>query len=417
MPKLKVRRAKLIDQVVAGIKPGERIYDTQVGGFFVERGPSEKSRPSFRVLADMPSRSRTLSTPTTLFRTVGRAGTGPNEYSAKAARTKAQKLIAYIKSGTDPRAPKRGPLGPTLAQAWQSYRDNALSVSYGKRKGPARPNTVEFYRTCFERLKDWHDKPVSLIAGDKAAVKKMHSDLSKTSGERAAEASLYFASVVTKYARDDHAVIPEWPAYKKHGSEDGEDMSERGMGKEDLKGWWEDVKQHPDRVKQEFLLFSVLTGLRSRDARLARWSDVDDVKRTLFVREPKGGPKRAFYLPLSEPALACIHRAKAAWMAGTKTHGPRVPSEFLFPTPKGAGHFTEARTKRGGKRIVAGHDLRRTFTTCAAQMGFAEDQYRVLLNHKGRSVTSKYTNDKKLGERAAAMMQEINSAMAEALGL
>jgi Phage integrase family len=407
------RRAKLTDQIVAGLRPAERVYDTIVAGFFLERGPSENSRASFRVLADLPTRKRTLSMPKTLFRTVGRAGSGDGEFSAKAARIEAQKLIADIKRGIDPKGVHRGPDGPTLMEAWQDYRDDALLKPLGRRRGPARPNTLEYYRHCYERLRKWHNKPLALIAADRVAVKKMHDELTKDCGGRAADASLHFAGLVARHAHHRFPTIPEWPrkAYVPNGSRD---MSDRGLGLKELPIWWTGLQQHRDKVKREMLLFMLLTGLRSQDVRLAKLEQVNEETRTLFLPEPKGGPKRAFHLPLTEPMLACLQRAREAWCR----EGERDPSKFLFPTARGQGHYTEARTKRNGERVIAGHDLRRSFATCAEAAGYMEDEYGpLILNHKSRSVTGKYPNRDLLHERKLDMLTNINRVIVEAIGL
>jgi hypothetical protein len=98
-PKAAARRAKLTEEIVARIKPGERVYDTEVPGFFalgIRRGVS------FGVHADVPTAARRWGQPNVLRRVVGR---WPEDLSPKAARTLAGEFISKIKRGEDP-APK-----------------------------------------------------------------------------------------------------------------------------------------------------------------------------------------------------------------------------------------------------------------------------------------------------------------------
>jgi integrase len=108
--------------------------------------------------------------------------------------------------------------------------------------------------------------------------------------------------------------------------------------------------------------------------------------------------------------MDCIRRARKAW-----TDAGHVESRYLFPSARSGGAcFTESRTKAKAK---FGHDLRRSWATCAEAAGFVEAEYGILLNHKSRSVTGKYPNRDKLNERKMVMMTEINSGIVEALGL
>jgi integrase len=329
----------------------------------------------------------------------------------KAARAEAQRIIGLIKSGTDPKGPARTPGGPTLEAAWKDFRDDYLP------KMDRSPATVEYYRYCHERLAKWHNKSLAVIAADRAGIRKMHDDLTKTSGKRSANASLHFVGLLVSHARGSDPEIPEWPqrAYVPHSG--GEDMSRRGMGPEngELRSWWQAVMQIRDPVRRELMLFTLLSGLRSRDVRTARREHLNEAECTLFVPQPKGhrpnNPKRnrSFYLPVTDPMLGCIERARQVWLASG------MESPYLFPSVRSAGRcFTESRTKA---KVKFGHDLRRSWATCAEAAGFVEDEYKILLNHKSRTVTGKYVNRDALHKRKMAMMTEINRVIMEAIQL
>jgi integrase len=403
----KRRHAKLNEDVLQQMRVGERIYDTLLGGFYVERG---KRGWSFRVMADLPTQvwRQKSSGSQTLERKIGMCP----PTTPKAARAVAQRVIGLIKSGVDPKGPHFSPDGPTLQQAWEDFKSDYLV------KKDRSPNTVEYYRYCYTRLQKWHAHPLAVIVADRPGIRKMHDNLSKSSGKRAANASLHFAGLLVRHARGAYPSIAEWPerAYVPHEGE--EDTSKRGMGPEDgeLREWWQTVLKIEDPQRRELLLFTLLTGLRSHDARTARIENLNEAERTLFIPAPKGhrpnNPKRnrAFHLPLTEPMMDCIRRAGKAWLDAGYAESP-----YLFPSARASGGcFTESRTKA---KVKFGHDLRRSWSTCAEAAGFTEAEYGILLNHKSKTVTGKYVNRDKLNERKRTMMTEINRVIVEALGL
>ena len=143
------RRAKLNDSIIRAMGEGERVYDGVVPGLYAQSG---KRGVTFRVIADLPTRvwKAKLNGPQTLERTIGRFPA----MTAKRARIEGARVIANIKSGTDPREPEQGPNGPTLAQAWHDYKSDFM-VKRGRSE-----KTKRFYEFCFARLKQWHDKPL-----------------------------------------------------------------------------------------------------------------------------------------------------------------------------------------------------------------------------------------------------------------
>jgi integrase len=379
-------RAKLNDAVIVRMRPGQRIYDESIGGLYAWCG---KRGVTFRVMADLPTRvwKQKLSGPQTLERVIGRYPA----MSTKAARTEGRRAIAFIKSGVDPKAPAVTEGGPTLAAAWADYKNDYLV------KRQRRPNTVLYYTLCFSRLTGWHDKPLTAIVSTLTALAEEHARLTRKHGKRAANASLQFIGIVHTHARGKYA-IPEWPkrAYVPH---ERNDKSGQGLGPDDLKAWWSQVQLVKDELKREALLFTLLTGLRVNDVATLREQDIIDG--TANIREPKGGTKRQYLLPLSTPALACWSRAKRL-----------APySDAVF------GKYLEQRTVVGGVLIATGHNLRRSWATCAAAAGFSEAEYGPLMNHRTGTVTSRYVNQAKLVERQRAVMEEIDRVIVDALAL
>jgi len=415
-------RIKLTEGIVAGMSPGDRIYDTEVPGFFAL---GLKSGVAFRVLADIPAAARRWGMPKrTVERTVGRWQ--PNKVagsmSPKAARTLAGEFVTAIKRGEDP-SPKAMVVpvaGWTIEQAWHAYRDGYLT------KENAAVATLRTYEFNFKRLPmKWHTRPIRDMIMDAAGLQKLHDDIRRnvvaktkkqnlkpTTGMNSADSTINFLSILSGYARGKDPTLPVWipRAVDKHGKRSRE---EDGMALSDVAAWWLNVRNLRNPIKRELSLFMLLSGLRSQDARTARTENLNEAERTLFIPTPKGhrenkpGRNRAFTLPVTDAMLACIQRAKRAW---SKTD--RKPSPYLFPSHRGkAGYFTSARVEREGKLFAKGHALRHTFANIGDDVGIAEETIGRLLNHKPKTITGRYVDPKKTPASRREAMEQISAAI------
>ena len=63
-------------------------------------------------------------------------------------------------------------------------------------------------------------------------------------------------------------------------------------------------------------------------------------------------------------------------------------------------------------RKAPNHSLRRAYATAATNAGVDEDTVGKLLNHGGRSVTSRYIKTSYLGRMLAAAQEDINAHLA-----
>lgn len=124
----------------------------------------------------------------------------------------------------------------------------------------------------------------------------------------------------------------------------------------------------------------LLTGLRSLDARTLRWEHVDLERGTLHRPCPKGGPERAFTIPLCAVLRERLARARDR---------PRQDDGWVFPTRDRAGrttHLQEAKQQRlvDGRKVLhlpGPHRLRDTFATAAHEAGVHPFDLKLLLNH------------------------------------
>ncbi|NMG31100.1 tyrosine-type recombinase/integrase [Aromatoleum evansii] len=132
----------------------------------------------------------------------------------------------------------------------------------------------------------------------------------------------------------------------------------------------------------DFVQFLMVTGLRSGEARRAKFSDVDEARGVLSLPVTKSGVPQS--IPLSPEAMRIVDRRKAY----------RHSSDFLFPSRDGLRPMShphrafQALQKHAGISGLSLHDLRRGFATAGIQaQGVSVLDVSRLLRHSRTSVT------------------------------
>jgi hypothetical protein len=403
-------RAKLTEEVVGKIGHGEKVYDSEVPGFYAL---GIKSGVSFRVHADLPTRAQREGEPKVLRRTVGR---WPDDVSPKAARTLAGEFIAKIKRGIDPnpKAPLVAPAtGWTIQQAWDEYRDSHM------KKQNSSPATFAKYTSDFARLPEaWRRRPVREVVVDVAGINELHESvrlavrakvrpLTADTGKNSADATMTVLSFLASYTRGRDPSCPAWipQAVDRHGPRTRDNI---GMGLADIGPWWRDVQTVQNKTRVELALFMLLTGLRKGDALNASRQHLDEAAMTLHIPSPKGhkeGHDKSFTLPLTDAAMGCILRARALRYK---------PTDILFASRSGKP-FANDDLERDGRRFTTGHALRHSFKTIAEDIGVPESTIERLLNHSASTQTRRYGNRRKLLGADRDGMEMISAAIMRAL--
>jgi integrase len=414
------RRVKLTEQVVAGIAPGERVYDLGGPPGFFAQGLGD-GKVSFRVIADIPAAARRFGLPKkTMERVVGR---WPDDLSPKAARTLAADFVSKIKSGLDP-APK---VAATPVASWtvQEAYDTYVA-SYMERQGMP-DSSKRTYGFNFRRLPDkWRKRPIREVITDTDSLKALHDSikagvraktkkesLKPTTGENSANATLNLLSILANYARGSDVSLPVW-ASRAVDKFPTRSRNKLGMDLADLGSWWSDVQVVKNKTRLLMSVFMLATGLRPDNVVTALAENLSEADRTLHVPEPKGHRPnrdeydRAFTIPLSDLAMDCIHRARAL---------QRRPSPLLFASPTG-GVFADPHLKHGQQRFKDGQLMRHSFATIAEMdLGIDEPTRARLLNHKPKTQTAEYSNPLKIGEPLRAAVELIGAAIAKEVTL
>lgn len=393
---------KLTKDVLDRLQPADTgqyiVRDTEEPGFFVVVGKRSKT---FTVQIDV---TNPLGKRQTRKQAVGKwpnVGVADARKAARAAKVaiSTEKVRAAGKA-------------LTLGDAWAELRTSlGREVASGKRS----QRTVDSYEYGSQLLSDWRNTPLTRLSDNPNEVRKKHRKLSETSGPSAANGAMVFLRRTYNYAHK-RRLDPNLPHYNPVDSVDMNPSARRdtAMSATDLAGWHSKLRALPNLVRQEFHLFSLLSGARPGALTVARWEDLDMRRRVLHIPKPKGGTKRAFDIPLSRAMLACLARVRRAG----KVANARNASEWVFPGdlsrsrrvggPLSAGHIVEYREDRDALPKWGG-DLRQTYKTLSAEAGLSKTDVMILMNHADGDVNDGYMTRNKVAEDYLRAQQETMS--------
>jgi integrase len=146
------------------------------------------------------------------------------------------------------------------------------------------------------------------------------------------------------------------------------------------------AKQLVHADARDAMRLALATGMRRSEIFSLQWPDIDERRRVINIRNPKGGVDQ--FIPLPDSAIEVFkQRIKG-------------PSPFVFPSKK-KGHRLEAGRQMRLIREAAGlpknfrpmHGLRHTFASTLASSGEV-DLYTIqrLLTHKSPVMTQRYAH-------------------------
>lgn len=226
-------------------------------------------------------------------------------------------------------------------------------------------------------LADWLDRPLASLSRDEVATR--HEELTVSSGPWLANRVLQqFRAVYNTAARRFEHLPPANPTlavvYNRLR------RRREPIPWEALPAWRVKVEDLRNPVRRDLQWTLLLTGLRSLDARTLRWEHVDLERGTLHRPCPKGGPERAFTIPICAVLRERLARARDR---------PREDEGWVFPTRDRAGRTTfvqEAKEQRlvDGRKVQhlpGPHRLRDTYATAAHEVGVHPLDLKLLLNH------------------------------------
>jgi integrase len=402
---MSVERLPFTDRALAALpfvgKGQLVVRDSDLAGFFVRIGTGTKT---YMVQGDLWTDGRRQS----LSIRVGEVG----KMSARDARAKAKTLLGSIADGVDPRPKPAQPpqlqdanSDPTLAQAWERYRDVHM-----RRKGRS-DKTTSGYRDHVERLMgDWLGLPISVLGRQPELVRARHDKLTKEHGPYMANAAMRSLRAIYNHARKTAHDLPannpvlavDWNAEKRRDT---------AMGVSDLSGWFVQLYGLENPLRREFHLLLLLSGSRPDAMKRTRVVDLDLRRRLLHFPQPKGGADRAFDIPLSREMMRCVVRA----LRLGRLLYPDQMETFLFPADSKPGHLVEHKESRSDLPKW-GNDLRQTYRTVGQVAGVSELDMHLLMNHSLPGVNAGYvTRHRLLGDHLRRQQQAISSTIVAAI--
>jgi integrase len=145
-------------------------------------------------------------------------------------------------------------------------------------------------------------------------------------------------------------------------------------------------------VPNDVFLFLAVSGWRSSEARLLKYSEIDMERRIATLGDTKTGVS---IRPISSAAIEIIKRQSAT-------------SEYVFALQeKPYTNIHPHWYKLEMSEDVTQHTLRHSFASLAADMGYSDNVIAGMLGHARRSITSRYIHlEKALIESADAVAQE-----------
>lgn len=397
----KANHVKLTDKLIAKLpvkgQPGfQPIWrDTEVKGFFIV---SARDTWTFTAQADAFVDGKRKSFKQT-FRRFGDPGV-----DTTSARGQAEDFIRGIQLKS--RLPKQEEPGPTLREAWSAYRKDL--ILRGK-----QPGTIEFYQDIIEKgpLKSWLDTHLRDFGKYPKKVGERHEKITKESGRYRANGAMRTFSAVYRYALVFlDTTLPPAPKVRMNK----ETESSGGFDLSGVAAFGDQVRKMQNPIRREFNAILLYTGSRPAALASLRWTDIDWRERSIHFANPKGGPARHFYLPISKPirrALFRVRRAGQYLFPG---------SPFVFPAESKSGALSEWKESRD-QLASFGRDLRRAFRTICDELEIYPPHSKLLMNH-ATDVSDVHERYKKrdpkspLAPRVRASQERVSAAIEERLG-
>ncbi len=361
----------LTDKYVRGLPLDAERYirrDDRQPGFFVMVG--EKTR-TYYVQYDVRKNGKR----TTVRKKLGRA----DQVTAQEARLMAANLIA------DRDRPQQK-AHVTLRQAWADYE------AYLRLHGRSELTIKGGQDVVNRLLADWLDTPLSYLGENPAEVRDRYMKLVEEKGLATAKNVMATLRAVYNMAAPLHLELRGLDNPVKAVRIKSPEPRRTAMSQAELPAWYERLRALPNPVRQEYHLFTLLSGCRKTALAEAQWAHLDVRRRSLHIPKPKGGTARAYDIPLSRAMLRCLWRARKAGRMlcpGSPWVFPSVATaNYSLPKVKSAsGHLEVAQEKNG---LTTGHALRHTYRTLAHAAGAHPLDAEMLMNHKIAGVEGVY---------------------------
>jgi integrase len=293
---------------------------------------------------------------------IGRYGT----WTPDQARKEAQRILRARDLGEDPSGARMAfKNSPTVAQLCSEY----VADMDAHRINGKKSSTIQTDKSRIKRYITPHLGKFKVASVTRTQIEEFMHEMSTGSARRIIGLTgAIFSYAVKKKLRTDN------PA---HGIETPKDNKKvRRLAVAEYAQLHTALTNGTSIVSDIFMLLT-LTGWRSGEARLLRWTEVDIDRRVATLEDTKSGQS---VRPLSTAAIEIIQRQQ------------RTESEYVFPLRNGKPiiKLTDEWAKLGMAADVTPHTLRHSFASLAGDLGLPDSTIAGLLGHKQHSITSRY---------------------------
>lgn len=378
---------KLTKRVIDALEPGKAdlfAWDNELRGFGVRMKPSGSASwlVQYRNSAGQSKRF-----------TIGQT----NVLAPDEARKEARRLLSEASSGKDPAAAKKAAREAlTVEQLCAQYLEAAQAGLVLTRSGAAK--RVSTVRADEGRINQ-HIVPLigKVLVRDlnRAAVQRMVDAIAAgRTAKRVRKGPHALARVTGGPATASRTVgllggILSWGARRglapevnpAHGVEKAKDKPrDRVLTHAELSALGEALRYKSSQAAQALKLIA-LTGARRQEIVNLRWSEIDENWMLRLTGTKTGTSVR----PLASKARRILYALSA----------DREGSEFVFPNKRGTGSADLEKSigrlfNSAGLTDARSHDLRRTYASIAAELGYSNSTIGELLGHARRGVTSRH---------------------------
>lgn len=333
------------------------------------------------------------------------------------ARKLAEAARGRAATGTDLRAERKAEERNrvTLSGAFGAYKE----ISKRRLKERTLYDYGRYMETAF---KEWQAKP--LVELTKDLVAKRHQRLSKDNGPAYADGAMRFLRAVINFAQfhyedaDGTPLLPDNPVRRLSQTRAWNRVKRRTtyIKPGQLAPWFKEVlalKADPERHEAcaiaDWLLVTLLTGIRRNEGLALKWADVDLSHKTLTLRDTKNHTDHT--LPLSDYLFALLDARRKDNPEGV----------YVFASYGDDGHLVDPRKPleriaKASEVTFTPHDLRRTFITIAESLDIPAYALKRLLNHKmSNDITAGYIITDV--ERLRRPMQQVTDFILRSAGL
>lgn len=350
--------------------------------------------------------------------------TGADAVELSAARLRASEMIAETKrTGVSPgvAAAKRDAAEITLGEAWEEYKSSLTT-----RAEPIKDSTKNTLQNAWRKLEHWKDRKVRTISAREVLdlFEEHAADPPAGKGHRTAAEQMgrwVTAAVDHAIALEAHDAASEnrppvltynpFTILKTEKKYRGQKKLEQDYKKKGVRNplvfsttlgpWIEALwnKRPENPIGCDFLLLTLLWGMRRGESCKVKWRDLIDDKEALtsswvclkekkvFLHDTKN--RMDVEMPIAPCAMEILRRRRefvADWTGPQKI--------WVFPSRSsraGAGHYScpnhtiQVINEAAGVKTFRGHDMRRTFGAVCERLGFTDLQIKRMLGHSDHS--------------------------------